>query len=142
VPKGSGGATFEFFQEASRLFVCPPEFNSIFGCGVDLIGLHPAVIVLRGGRTPCSSNACTTVSGQAQTTDNLARNMRTTFLKNTELIISGGLDRRRSEDRADTGPDASYGSWCLARPSMELRLDQALVDLVPEFLRSYLQQAD
>jgi 23S rRNA pseudouridine1911/1915/1917 synthase len=61
-------------------------------------------------------------------------------LKNSELIISGGLDGEDGEDRADTGPDAELRHLVFGEAQHGLRLDQALVELVPEFSRSYLQQ--
>lgn len=61
-------------------------------------------------------------------------------MKNTGLIISGGLDSEDPEDRADTGPDAELRPLIFGEAQHGLRLDQALVELVPEFSRSYLQQ--
>lgn len=61
-------------------------------------------------------------------------------MKNTGLIISGGLDSEDPEDRADTGPDAELRPLVFGEAQHALRLDQALVELVPEFSRSYLQQ--
>lgn len=61
-------------------------------------------------------------------------------MKNTELIISGELDSEDPEDRADTGPDAELRQLVFGEAQHGLRLDQALVELVPEFSRSYLQQ--
>lgn len=61
-------------------------------------------------------------------------------MKNSELIISSGLDSEDPEDRADTGPDAELRQLVFGEAQHGLRLDQALVELVPEFSRSYLQQ--
>jgi 23S rRNA pseudouridine1911/1915/1917 synthase len=61
-------------------------------------------------------------------------------LKNTELIISSGLDGEDMEDRADTGPDVELRHLVFGETQHGLRLDRALVELVPEFSRSYLQQ--
>jgi len=61
-------------------------------------------------------------------------------LKNSELIISGGLDSEDTEDRADTGPDAELRPLVFGEAQHGQRLDRALVELVPEFSRSYLQQ--
>src|SRR5450830_695223 len=57
----------------------------------------------------------------------------------TELIISGGLDSEEPEDRADTGPDTELRQLLFGSAQHGLRLDRALVELVPEFSRSYLQ---
>ena len=61
-------------------------------------------------------------------------------MKNTELIISSGLEAEDPEDRADTGPDVELRHLVFGEAQHGLRLDQALVELVPEFSRSYLQQ--
>src|SRR5450830_1885598 len=58
----------------------------------------------------------------------------------TELIISGGLDSEEPEDRADTGPDTELRQLLFGSAQHGQRLDRALVELVPEFSRSYLQQ--
>src|SRR5450830_1012933 len=58
----------------------------------------------------------------------------------TELIISGGLDSEDPEDRADTGPDTELRQLLFGSAQHGQRLDRALVELVPEFSRSYLQQ--
>lgn len=58
----------------------------------------------------------------------------------TELIISGGLDDDEAEDRADSGPDAELRQLFFGPAQHGQRLDRALVELVPEFSRSYLQQ--
>lgn len=61
-------------------------------------------------------------------------------MKNSEFIISGGLDGDDSEDRADTGPEFELRPLRFGPAQHGLRLDRALVELVPEFSRSYLQQ--
>jgi 23S rRNA pseudouridine1911/1915/1917 synthase len=58
----------------------------------------------------------------------------------TELIISGGLDSEEPEDRADAGPDVELRQLVFGPAQHGQRLDRALVELVPEFSRSYLQQ--
>src|SRR5450830_1486003 len=44
------------------------------------------------------------------------------------------------EDRVDTGPDVELRHLVFGEAQHGLRLDRALVELVPEFSRSYLQQ--
>lgn len=61
-------------------------------------------------------------------------------MKNTELIISSVLDSEDMEDRVDTGPDVELRHLVFGEAQHGLRLDRALVELVPEFSRSYLQQ--
>lgn len=61
-------------------------------------------------------------------------------MKNSELIISRGLDAEELEDRVETGPDLELRPLVFGETQHGLRLDQALVELVPEFSRSYLQQ--
>lgn len=61
-------------------------------------------------------------------------------MKNTELIISSGLDNDDSEERADTGPDVELRHLIFGEAQHGVRIDRALVELVPEFSRSYLQQ--
>ena len=61
-------------------------------------------------------------------------------MKNSELIISSGLDSEDFEDQADTGPDVELRHLVFGADQHGLRLDRALVELVPEFSRSYLQQ--
>ncbi|ABD70032.1 ribosomal large subunit pseudouridine synthase D [Rhodoferax ferrireducens T118] len=58
----------------------------------------------------------------------------------TELIISGGPDSEEPEDRGDTGPDVELRQLVFGSVQHGQRLDRALVELVPEFSRSYLQQ--
>lgn len=61
-------------------------------------------------------------------------------MKNSGLIISGGLDGDDPEDRGDTGAEFELRPLQFGADQHGLRLDQALVALVPEFSRSYLQQ--
>lgn len=61
-------------------------------------------------------------------------------MKNTELIISSGLDADDMEDRTDDGSDIELRKLNFGAAQHGERLDRALVDLVPEFSRSYLQQ--
>ena len=61
-------------------------------------------------------------------------------MKNSELIISSGLDSEDTDDRADTGPDVELRQLVFGVAQHGQRLDRALVELVPEFSRSYLQQ--
>ena len=61
-------------------------------------------------------------------------------MKNSKPIISTGLDGDEFEDRADTGPELELRALLMGAPQHGLRLDLALVELVPEFSRSYLQQ--
>lgn len=58
----------------------------------------------------------------------------------TELIISGGPDSEEPEDRGDLGPDVELRQLVFGSAQHGQRLDRALVELVPEFSRSYLQQ--
>lgn len=58
----------------------------------------------------------------------------------TELIISGGPDSEEPEDRGDTGPDVELRQLVFGSAQHGQRIDRALVELVPEFSRSYLQQ--
>ena len=61
-------------------------------------------------------------------------------MKHSELIISGGLGSEEPDDPTDTGPDAELRQLVIGAAQHGLRLDRALVELVPEFSRSYLQQ--
>lgn len=58
----------------------------------------------------------------------------------TELIISGGPDSEEPEDRGDPEPDVELRQLVFGSAQHGQRLDRALVELVPEFSRSYLQQ--
>jgi 23S rRNA pseudouridine1911/1915/1917 synthase len=61
-------------------------------------------------------------------------------LKNSDLIISSGLDGDDPEDRVDTGFEVELRPLVFDESQHGRRLDQALVELVPEFSRNYLQQ--
>lgn len=61
-------------------------------------------------------------------------------MKNSKLIISGGLESEEPEEQADTGPEFELRPLRFGPAQYGLRLDRALVELVPEFSRSYLQQ--
>ena len=61
-------------------------------------------------------------------------------MKNSELIISSALDSEDLEDRADIEPDAELRRLVFGEAQHGQRLDRALVELVPEFSRNYLQQ--
>ena len=61
-------------------------------------------------------------------------------MKMTELIISGGPDSEEPEDRGDPGPNVELRQLVFGSAQHGQRLDRALVELVPEFSRSYLQQ--
>ncbi len=61
-------------------------------------------------------------------------------MKNSELIISTEPAGDDAEDRADAGPDVELRHLIFGAAQHGQRLDRALVELVPEFSRSYLQQ--
>lgn len=61
-------------------------------------------------------------------------------MKNTNSIISAGFDGEDVDDRAEAGPDVELRELVFGEDQHGLRLDRALVELVPEFSRSYLQQ--
>ncbi len=61
-------------------------------------------------------------------------------MKNTKAIISGEFDSEDTEDQADTGPDLELRHLVFGEVQHGQRLDRALVGLVPEFSRNYLQQ--
>ena len=61
-------------------------------------------------------------------------------MKNSKLIISSDPDNEETEDRADPGPDVELRPLVFGEAQHGARLDRALVELVPEFSRSYLQQ--
>lgn len=65
-------------------------------------------------------------------------------MKNSKLIISadptpGDLDEGE-EAGIEAGPDAELREWLAGEAQHGIRLDRALVELIPEFSRSYLQQ--
>ena len=61
-------------------------------------------------------------------------------MKNSEVIISSGPDIEDQDEQGDTGPDTELRRLVFGESQHGLRLDRALVELVPEFSRSYLQQ--
>lgn len=61
-------------------------------------------------------------------------------MKNTNFIISAGLDGEDVEDRAEVGLDVELRELVFGEEQHGLRLDRALVEMVSEFSRSYLQQ--
>ena len=61
-------------------------------------------------------------------------------MKNSSFIISVGSESDDAQDAADTGPDAELRHLVFNEDQHGQRLDRALVDMVPEFSRSYLQQ--
>ncbi len=91
-----------------------------------------------------------------QRADNLTLSMRVTFLKQSGLIISGdpvaaesGFESLSdsedvsggiSPDDSDRAAESESRAFEISAAMHGKRLDLALVDLVPEFSRSYLQQ--
>ena len=67
-----------------------------------------------------------------------------TFLEQLKTIISTGLPAdpvaELGDDPAEAGPEAELRPWLVGTALHGQRLDRALVALVPEFSRSYLQQ--
>ncbi len=61
-------------------------------------------------------------------------------MKNSNLIISGGLEIEDFDDQAEGTSDVELRALIFGALQHGVRLDRALVDLVPEFSRSYLQQ--
>ena len=61
-------------------------------------------------------------------------------MKDSGFIISSGHDSDDLEDRSDAEPELELRELVFQPSQHGLRLDQALVELVPEFSRSYLQQ--
>ena len=61
-------------------------------------------------------------------------------MKNTEFIISTGLDSEDLDERVDADTDVELRHLVFGEAQHGQRLDRALVELVPEFSRSYLQQ--
>ena len=58
----------------------------------------------------------------------------------TKVIISSGPTDDGLDEQAEAGPDAELRAWVADASQHGHRLDRALVELVPEFSRSYLQQ--
>lgn len=61
-------------------------------------------------------------------------------MKNSNLIISGGLETEDFDDQADEVSEVELRPLVFGALQHGSRLDKALVELVPEFSRSYLQQ--
>ena len=61
-------------------------------------------------------------------------------MKNSGFIISGDLVSEDAEDQADAGAELELRALIFGEAQHGERLDRALVELVPEFSRSYLQQ--
>ena len=59
---------------------------------------------------------------------------------NTNFIISAGFDGEEADDRAEAGLDVELRELIFGEKQHGLRLDRALVEVVSEFSRSYLQQ--
>ena len=62
------------------------------------------------------------------------------FLKNTSFIISSTLEADDPDGTAELGPQAELRTLMFNAEHHGMRLDRALVELVPEFSRNYLQQ--
>lgn len=60
-------------------------------------------------------------------------------MKKSDLIISSDFDSEEAQERADPGADVELRHLAFGAAQHGLRLDRALVELVPEFSRSYLQ---
>ncbi|WP_370654332.1 RluA family pseudouridine synthase [Rhodoferax sp.] len=61
-------------------------------------------------------------------------------MKKTELIISGPLSLDALDEDAQVEPQVEQRLLAFGSAQHGMRLDRALVDLVPEFSRNYLQQ--
>ncbi len=61
-------------------------------------------------------------------------------MKNSNFIISSGPDSDELDDPADANQDVELRQLVFGEAQHGARLDRSLVDLVPEFSRSYLQQ--
>ena len=61
-------------------------------------------------------------------------------MKNSNPIISSDLESDESEDRSDPGSELELRPLVFGAAQHGQRLDLALVELVSEFSRSYLQQ--
>ncbi len=66
--------------------------------------------------------------------------MGTTLIRNSGAIISGDLGAAEPEDEAESGPQVEWRELVVMPALHGARLDRALVDAMPEFSRSYLQQ--
>jgi 23S rRNA pseudouridine1911/1915/1917 synthase len=61
-------------------------------------------------------------------------------LKQTEMIISSALETTEADEGEDIVGEVEWRNVKMSADQHGLRLDRALVDVVPEFSRSYLQQ--
>ena len=61
-------------------------------------------------------------------------------MNNTDLIRASGLDSDDMEDRVEIGQDVELRNLVFGELQHGQRIDRALVELVPEFSRNYLQQ--
>lgn len=61
-------------------------------------------------------------------------------MKNTQLIISAALEGEELDQEAEAHPELEVRLLNFSAVQHGMRLDRALVELVPEFSRSYLQQ--
>ena len=61
-------------------------------------------------------------------------------MRNSSAIISGDLGAAEPEDEAESGPQVEWRELVIMPALHGARLDRALVDAMPEFSRSYLQQ--
>lgn len=61
-------------------------------------------------------------------------------MKQTDAIISSPIAGADSEDGDDTAVDVEWRTAAISASQHGARLDRALVEVVPEFSRSYLQQ--
>ena len=66
--------------------------------------------------------------------------MGTTLIRNSRAIISGDLGAAEPEDEVESGPQVEWRELVVMPALHGARLDRALVDAMPEFSRSYLQQ--
>ena len=66
--------------------------------------------------------------------------MGTTLLKNTGLIISSDSADASADDLMGIAPQAELRAWTVVAARHGERLDKCLVEVIPEFSRSYLQQ--
>jgi len=73
-------------------------------------------------------------------TEDLTRSILETFLKQTPVIISSPSLGAEPEDVGETPADVEWRRVEVAAALHGSRLDRALVDMAPEFSRSYLQQ--
>ena len=79
-----------------------------------------------------------------RTTDNLQETIAITFFKQTPVIISSAQSETEADELAaelvDTGAEVEVRPFQIETSQHGQRLDVALVNLLPEFSRSFLQQ--